>query len=531
MAITTYTEAQLAAFARAQIRSLFTDADVTPFSDWDLYARLVGAMAGGSQAHALALVRAMFPRTCDGATLPEHARRRGLPELGPTYARGIAVATSEIAGAVLFAGTTITRGDGVTYSTTEDAVATLSAYSGGTVYDGSSTTRLLVSSTSGIAPGDVLFVGSYPFVVLGVPCSGAVDVDGALPELPPAGSALTAIPGAAVPVVAAVRGPRGNADPIEDASATMSTPDKAWSSDVLLYRVSGGADAESEDELRARVVDFDAGRPAGTNVEAIRQTILAYPDVRIGAAFVYPNAGYPGRIVAVIYGPSGARPLSSAVAEAVESYALDVIGSEVDLSVVPLDYDGTAVDVDVTVTAGASFGPDWGSVGSESFTVAAGSDTSTVNMTSSPVGIIAPGDRVLVRVAWGVFYRTLQRRVASVSSAGVTLSEPLPRPPVVGSTITSGSPIAQGIIDAVEAMFDALGPGTYVVTDTKDRLRWPSPTSTWYAVLSDSRVLTTIADVDGVLDVTHTGGSFTTRTPAAYETLALGPLTIRYAYA
>lgn len=530
MAITTYSEAQLAAFARAQIRSLFTDADVTPYSDWDLYARLVGAMAGGSQAHALALVRAMFPRTCDGGTLPSHARRRGLAELGPTKARGIAVCTSEIVGAVLATGSSVVRNDGVEYVTTEDAVAAQSSYAGGTVYDGSSTTRLLVSSTSLVSPGDVLLVGSYPFVVLGVPCSGAIDVDGALPELPPAGSAVVAIPGAAVPIEAVERGPRGNADPIEDVSALLTTTDEAWSPDALLYRVSGGADAESEDEQRARIVDFDAGRPAGTNVEAIRQTILAYPDTRIGEAFVFPNAGYPGRVVVVIYGPSGARPFTSELAERVETYALDVLGSEIDLAVLPLDYDGTAAEIDVTVTTSAGFGPDWGAVGAESFTVAAGSTSSVVNTTASPVGVIAPGDRILVRVSWGIYYRTLQRRVASVSTSGVTLAEALPRAPVVGSTVTSGSPAAQGVLDALDALFDSLGPGTYVVTDSKDRLRWPSPSATWYAVLSGSRVLTTIADVDGVLDVVHTSGSFATRTPAAYETIALGPVTIRYAY-
>jgi hypothetical protein len=296
-----------------------------------------------------------------------------------------------------------------------------------------------------------------------------------------------------------------------------------------LLLTSGGADAETPAELRQRIVDFDASRPAGTNVGAVRALATAYPDARISEAFVYPNFGYPGTLALVAYGPPNARELSTLDTTALQTFLVAAIGDEIDLTVYPIAY-GSAADIDVTINPGTGYEPDWGTSTTNAYTIGVGSTTTRVELTTSPLGVIPVGGRVLVPVTVGGAYRTEQRQVSGVDAAGVDLSEALSGLPTSTGTITAGSPNAQGLLSALSKLFDELGPGTYVTAASKDRLRWPNPATRFGAVVTDSLIIGRLAAVEGSISIAWTSGSFATLTPAALETVRLGIVTLRYDY-
>jgi len=525
MAIKTYTEDELRELYLAQIRTLIPTADTAPFSDFDLWARALAAASAGTQAHAASLARQRFPKDCDDSELPTQGAARGLYYLAPTKAHG-QIAIYGNAGDVQPAGSTFTLADGRQYVSTADATIAAPTFATATIVEGSTRDRLLLTDTTGIDAGSILAIGSEVRIVRGVPAAGIVDLSVGLPFAPFLGLTVTGLTGAVVSVEALEAGATYN---VQDRDVTVDSPAAAILGTGRLALVSGGAEAESAGELRQRIVDFDSARPAGTNVGAVQGLAKAYPDARIAEAFVYPNFGYPGALRVVAYGPSKAREISTGDTDALAAFLTAAIGSEVDLYVDPITY-GTAADVDVTITPGTGYEPDWGTSTTNTATIGVGSTVSRVELTTSPVGVIPVGARVLVPVTIGSGYRTEQRQVSSVDASGIDLTSPLSGLPTSGGTVTSGSPNAAGILRALEDLFDVLGPGTYVTSASKDRLRWPNPASRFGAVVSSSLILSRLADVEGSISIDWTSGSFSTITPAALETVRLGVVTLRYVY-
>jgi uncharacterized phage protein gp47/JayE len=521
----TYTEDELREIANAQIRGNVSGADVSPYSDYDQWSRVLAAIAAGSQAHASALVRQRFPKDCDDAEVPLHGESRGLSYLAPTKARGYLIVEGA-AGDVVPTGSEF--GDG-TYIALADATCSSGAFTPITVAEGSTRERLIVSSSTGVLSGTLISVGTQTSVVSTIVAPGIIDLLIPLSVIPFVGDLISGVAGALVLVEATETGSRYNAPPLTELAFDSVPLGTALASVALVARLAGGGDAETASEYRARVVDYEAGRAASSNVEAVRTLAKAYPDARIAEAYVYPNLGYPGHMAVVAVGVAGARELSVYTAAALETYLVSALGSELDLTVYVVDYDGTAADIDLTLLAGTGFEPDWGTSTTNALTVGVGSTLARVELTTSPVGIIPVGARVLVPMNLGAAFRTEQRQVRGVDATGLDLDADLSAEPTGGGTITSGSPVAQSIIDSISRMFDALGPGTYVASATKDRIRWPNPATTGGAIVSETRVRSA-AEVDGVLSIDFTSGSFATLTPAALETIRLGILTLRYEY-
>lgn len=526
MALRTYTEDELREIALAQIRANIDGADTAPYGDYDMWARVLAAIAAGSQSHASALGRQHFPATCDEAELAAHGEARGLGYLAPTKARGYA-AIAGAAGDVLPAGSYLGAGKYVTLS---DVTCGAGSFTPVTVAKGSGRERLIVSSTTGITEGTLLSIGTAFSVVKAIPAPGIIDLWIPLDLVSFVGDLISGIAGALVPIEAVSAGVRAGFN-YPGETLPVDAPPLGTSIDPVAIMVDTdyGADAETPPSYRQRIVDFDAGRAASTNVERIRSFARAFPDARIFEAFVYPNLGYPGHTYVVAYGPPAGRELSLLNTDALETFLLSAVGSEVDITVEPISYDGTPADIDLTSLAGTGFEPDWGTSTTNAFTIGAGSSPSRVELTTSPIGIIPVGGRVLVPIVLGAVYRTEQRQVRAVDATGVDLETDLSADPTTGGTVTSGSPAAQAMIDGVFKMFDALGPGTYVASATKDRVRWPNPSTTGGAVVSETSVLFAAA-VPGLVSVAFTSGSFAMRTPAALQTIRLGILTLRHTY-
>lgn len=519
-----YTEDEFRELIVAQVRANITGADVSLYSDYDLWARVLAAVASASQAHASAIVRQRFPTTCDDSELELHGASRGLAYLAATKSRGY-VLVFGTAGDVLPAGTTFDA----EYIALADTACASGAFTPVSVAEGSGRERLILSDTSGLSVGSILSVGTQTTAVKAIPAAGIVDLLIPLSVIPFVGDLVSGVSGALVAVEAVDIGAKFNAPSGRAIAIDTIPPGTSFDPDGLTAALAGGADAESASSYRGRIVDFEAGRAASTNVEAVRTAARAFPDARITEAFVYPNLGYPGHTYVVAYGAPNARELASLTTDALEAFLVALVGSEVDVTVVPISYDGTAADVDLTLLEGTGFEPDWGSTTASTFTIAIGSTVSRVELTTSPVGVIPVGARVLVPMNLGAAFRTEQRRVRAVDATGVDLDADLSGVPTAGGTVTSGSPAAQGVIDGITRAFDALGPGTYVASATKDRVRWPNPSTTGGAVVSETRILGA-CNVEGVLSADFTSGSFALRTPAALQTIRLGILTLRHTY-
>lgn len=524
MPITLYTEDELREMYLAQVRTLVDGADTSPFSDYDLQGRAIAAIAAGEQSHAASILRQRFPRDCDDSELAAHGADRGLYYLAPTKARGYIAITGN-AGDVQPAGSVFSLG-ALTWTSTADAAIPMPSFSSTVILEGSTRDRLLVADSSGLSAGSVILVGSQIAAVKGVPASGILDLHVALPLAPYVGETVTQVTGALVEVEADAAGGTYNRRGI---GVTLASPVGGISASADLILTSGGADAETAPEFRQRIVAFDAAPPAGTNVGAIEALALAYPDARIGAAFVFPNFQYPGRTKVIAYGPPGARELSTLTTDDLEAFLVSALGNDVDLTVEPMTY-GTAAGIDVTATTGTGYEPDWGDSTTSAFVIGVGSTEVRVELTSSPVGKIPVGARVLVPVAVGDGWRTEQRKVSGVDASGIDLDTRLSGLPVSGEDVTSGSPAASAMLGALSALFDALGPGTYVSSASKERVRWPAPSTRYGAIVSSSLVLSRLATVEGLVDVVWTSGSFSTIIPAALETVRLGIVTLRYTY-
>lgn len=521
MPFTTLTRDEIEATVRATIRNLIPGADVSEFSDYDITARMVASVFLGNQAQAEYVKNQILPTSADEEFLILHAAARGMSLRGASAAKGYARISASSGTPSQLAGSTITHDDGTVYTTDATvAIQAPGAFSPAKTIAAGSTQR-----TFFISPNVDGITALMPLILNGTQIVIVKDV---IPEIdaievftqftPPVGWSVEKARAAAVAITAQEAGRAGNK--VSGDSATLDSPATNVNAAVELLGLSGGADLETLEELRRRVaIEYSAPRDSG-NLAQIRQWALDTPDVGIEEAFVFPGVRGIGTVDVVPFGVSGARETGANTNALIQAYIDEQKGALDDIRVVGLERDSSGpVDVEVTVTCNAENQPDF----SGSFTLNSAAGT-IVSVSPDPSGTIEVGDRIIYSDEYNGRYFTEQRTVVAVSPGFLTIDSA----PTGGGISTSqpllpGSPNSGAIVEAINALFDDLGPAPEA-----GAIRFPAEADGYGSAIYPSTIAGAVMSVPGVLncvvDAPTGGGS-----PSPLRALEIGSVAVNFA--
>lgn len=287
-----------------------------------------------------------------------------------------------------------------------------------------------------------------------------------------------------------------------DATAIiLDSPPAGVSADAWIYATGTAAiDVESATAYRARILLVTAGRPGSGNCAdylAWARSVSGVAD-----AFVYPRWDGLCTLRVIPLGPAGSRYPSASLVTNVQT-AIDA-GRPCAATVLVQAPNATYISLMVmTITTADGYGPDWTGTLTEDPGVV--SNNTRVYTTANPntVGLTS-GMRVVIRVAATPNFHE-QRVVDTVYADGFDVTVPLSDIPANNSTIYSGGPVWQDTADAIDAVFDGLGPAES--TDS-GRQRYPSDRGDNPSALYLSDLYAAVNAVEGIVACTIT-------TPAA----------------
>ncbi len=312
----------------------------------------------------------------------------------------------------------------------------------------------------------------------------------------------------------------GTAANLPDATPlTLVAPPGGVSPDSVIHTTTTDAvDVEADEDYRERVLNATRNRPASGNAAHVMEWALSVDGV--GTAFVYPRWFGLCTFAVVPLGPPGSRVsgVTPSLIAAVEA----AIEEERPSGHTQYVYAPTAVatDVALTVTPMTGYSPDW--VGT--LTTAAGTTATSIVTTANPatVGLVA-GMRVVIEV--GAFSIGEERIVDTVNALGFTVTEAFSAVPAVPTTVYPGGLLWQPIRDAMEALFDTLGPARSSAPGTSERM--PLPRTSWHSELYLSDIFRAADGVEGVLGVGITAPAADIDPTSAPGSIVLSILTLR----
>lgn len=527
MSFSTKTLDELHELYLAHLRGRVPGASIAKGSDLWLKGRAMAAVAFVQQQQDLDTARNILPSTADPNYLPEHARvRMGDAEatLPAAAASGLIMVLGDAAAITIPTGATLTHANGQKYKVTLGDVTVDYSSASGNCGVGSSLDRVVVTpDASGFVAGAIVQVGSGSIVrvirdvlpEVGTPY--LIDFYTALLSQPTDADAIVGRIGCVLAVEAVAPGEAGNLSAGD--VLTLDSPPAGITATVVVLEMTGGGDIETTDQQRRRVLAWMQDRPGSGNRADYRAWVREAPGVRIDDAFVYVGYRGVGTIDIVPFGVSGARQTGTTTNDKIDAY-LGTVASEFDDRLIRQLIDGAVIPVTMHITVGEDFAPDWDPATTK--TVDTGSTVDVVKVTTAPASIPI-GGRVLVYVADGVQPGLYQRVVAAKDGSSITLDKSLPAAPTAGSEVNPGGPVTQAVIDAINALFDALTPG-----DPAGAQRFPTPVQGGESTLRPeqlSRVALEIEGVEGCFVDTPTD----VEAPAQFSRLRLGSFRISHA--
>lgn len=510
----TYTPDELDQRGRDLIRTRRRGADVSPRSDYDIWAKLLRALAWGMQKQADTARRMLDPTDSFGAYLQQLVAESGLgaditmTSAAATKATGKVIILSTTASQTQPAGSVLQHADGTQYTLGADVTTPATATKTLRAGDRSGRRRLYQGHVGGgfvtAATGEVYrYAGTGEYCALRDVENRSTlqrylfDLYNELDADPAIQDQFTQQLGAVGSITASKAGTGANKDAKD--VLTVVSPAGTVIATAFILELSGGADALSPAAMQAALRDAYATRQGAGTIEDIRQVALSYPQAPLRECYVVPAThGISTYTLLPIHADGqyvGDTLLADILAyvSARVSPVDKVYGSAVYELIDP------AIDF-VNVQVSEVYEPDWHlpdeSVRGLTITTP-GSSTLELNA----IGDMAMGDRCIISTfgsAQGPYI--VQRRVTGISSTTITLDEPLPFPPDPQSYVTPGGPLAQAIIDAIHLAYDARAPS---VGDTGPQVRLPTS-----LVTSDPQgIVAAVSQVEGVLDAEAKGGS------------------------
>lgn len=515
-----YTREELITRARNLLRTRRRGIDLGPYSDYDLWARILGLVAWAEQKRAESALSALDPRTSVGEALTMHARDHGIVTEG-VRAEGWVILLAEGPLAVQPGGSVLRHVDGTEYTLDADAVLPDSIDEG--EGEGAHVQRFYAGHRSGRRR---LYQGRPPEWAFREPEVGQVyrheptgelvalrAVDNAdalrryLVELyndlavePALHDRFTRQRGIVARVTAAQPGARGNKDPKD--VLRLVEPYESVRAEAYVLRLEGGRDALSPGETQAALAALFRERGPLGSLEELRQLGKAALE-QLTECYVVPATHGIGSYTLLPVRAEGAY-----VGEADQQALVRYVGARVSpadrifAATVYEQADTTLDFVDVQVSP--SYRPDWAMPAAALTPGLAGLSATGGGMMLSFVEALpaelGAGCRVLItyRATPGPYL--CQRTIVALADRVATLDAPLPFPPEAEEVcyVTPGGPLGERLLEALYAAYDARPPSAGVPL----RVRHP-PTP---AGDDAEALIGALARVEGVLDVAYARG-------------------------
>jgi hypothetical protein len=509
-----YSRDELDEHARNLLRTRRRGIDLGVGSDYDLWSRILGALAWGEQKWAESAFLLLDRRRAYGAFLDAYMLESGIgrdvteTSAGATRATGYVIlcAPDGDASQVQPAGSVLRHADGTEF--TLDANATTLTPAVKTLYVGHlSTKSRLYQGHLGSGFTTVLTDEIYMVSGTGELCAvkGAdnhtalarylVDLYNPLDALPALHDTLVRRGGAVARVTAVKAGLRGNKAAKE--RLTLLSPAGTMLSEAYVLTLSGGADAMTPAECQAALASlFGQRAPVGT-FEELRALARSCPLVALTDCYVTPATGGLGTYTLLPVRPEGAFAGAfdrALVLEHVRARMSPDVLVEAASVYEALD---TRIDV-LSVQVSAIYRPDW-QLPDESVAGIAIDAATPTTLTLDVAPPLAVGNRVVITTRGTAGPYLVVRRVTGLAGLTITVDPPLPFPPDVGdSFVTPGGALAERIIGALYAAYGARAPSVEA-----GALRYP-PAGTSDDV---DALVSAISRVEGVLDVALIAGA------------------------
>lgn len=494
--------------------------DLSVGSDYDIEARVHAVPVFGNQAHGEYLAKQILPDTADADFLVRHASIRGVERAQAAAAAGrIHIGLDGGTPPLIQAsGSTVTSLAGREYTLDEAVTVALPAWSGKTVRAGMTLTRVQVSpDVSGMERGHRIDIGGVERTIVRVLASiQSIEVDPPFAVTSPNTTAITAVAAGFAKATATVSGADTNQDP--GVTGTLSSPTSGLSSTVEFIEMTGGADLQSQDDLRDDVLDVMAVRPASGNLEQWRQWTKETPGVGVDEAFIYPGLRGLGTMTVVPFGVSGARKLGTERNAEILAYLKTQFQFDDDVQVLQFSELGLPQNVELTITPGTGFEPD-ADIGLTPISLHGSTASTTTRLqllNAADLDFWQVGDRIVVPITVSGEPTTEERVISDIDNAGsgdyrIDLSVALSAAPAVSETVYSGGPLYSTTVTALQTYFDTLGPG-----DTSPPSRWPASVDAFQGDIILKEMEKSVQSVSGVKDHTTTTPTANVTTPTLF---------------
>lgn len=504
-----FTHDELDQTARNLLRTRRRGIDLGVGSDWDLTARLLGAVAWLAIEQGRVARRLVRPGKAFGEVLRQYAFDAGVGrELVATStaalrATGKVIIRSTTGNQTLVAGSVLRHADGTEY--TLDADVTTPATATKVLRAGLRSGRRRLYQ--GHAGGGFVAAAAeevYRFAPTGELCAlrdtdNGVSLQRHLFDLyndldadPTMHDLFSQQLGAVGRITAKKTGASGNKDAKD--VLTVLAPTGTLLAEATILTLSGGAEAMAEGEMQAALQALSTARAAIGTVDDIRTILLGYPGASLRECFVMPAFDGVGTFSLLPILEDG-QYIGANLAADLAAYLQDrSLAAHYTLTTVYESVDTEIATLGVQVAT--TFAPDW--TLADPTTPGLGVTASTANtLALSAVNGIAIGKRVLIANQGASGPYVVQRRVTSVAALTIGLDTPLPFPADPGQAyVTPGGPLGDAILDALYAAYAQQapsGPGT----------RWPPP-----SVSNDpNAIVAAVSDVPGVSDADYVPGS------------------------
>lgn len=510
--------------ARQSVRAFLRGAaSLDPYSDYDVLTKVLGTLTQPLYGRIALAALQFFPTEALPENLPRHGELRGITRKDAVEAEGL-VLLRALAGSVQPNNSLLTSPTGLTYHTSSARTSAVGLWSNKLVvsYDELRPDTVVVSSTAGMSVGDVFGINGNFYAIKDLPGGGAVVIYGRFKVSPSAAlpaDELYPEPGVVIPIKADAVGSAYNS--VYGTELTFQTV--VTNPTVEVLELAGGDEIESQRAWAQRMADADAEKRAANNRSEALQLLLAQPGV--DQAWVYDVYNGPGTMRAIVQGVKGARHLGAARVASIQSVIAPQPPTDANPGFVAVgghdwqitDFPDQFVDVDLILTGGIGFGPDW----TGTLTTAVGCTTSRINTAIDPRPFIAARSRVVIPTAPPLFLE--QAEVAAVDATGFSIVGEISTAVPAGRVIRPGSNLIVPVRDNILDMFGALGPG-----DTSPPSRYPSTTTRGPSDITHNLLHAVVRAVSGVKNLTI-NLPVTDVVPPPLTQCMLRALTLRYA--
>jgi uncharacterized phage protein gp47/JayE len=461
---------ELDQLARNLLRTRRRGIDISYGSDWDLTARILGAVTWIALEQAKIARRLVSRANAFGDFLRQHADDAGVGRtiaqvgIDANRATGKVIILSTTASQTQPAGSILQHADGTRY--TLDADVTTPATAAKVLRAGHrSGRRRLFQGHAGAGfvtalAGEVYqYSRTGEYVALSDVENGATlkrrlfDLYNDLDADPEIQDQFIQRFGAVGSITAALGGEAGNKD-AKDVLSVMSPAGTVIAEAFILY-TRGGADPMSAAQMQGALSDLGETRQGVGTAEDLRALALAFHGAELSECYHVPAVSGIGAYSMLpimadgqYMGPN-MRADFLAHMRAHSSIAFAVEATSV--------YE--SVDAEIAVLAvhvAPHYAPDWTLATGVPLSVSA---STTTSLTLSAVDDISIGSRVLISEAGASGPYIVERRVSTLAGLVIGLDAPLPFPATPGSClVTPGGPLGSAVIDAVYGSYEGRAP-------------------------------------------------------------------------